>query len=163
MPRSSSCLRFAPAVTDTHARLGYSLPARFERRAFHPLGKHTAFRTHTRIFHRNAHFSRRDFLSDRSNGQKSMSFIGLQAVRASWAERSREKAHSVKVTACSRPVYSEHSTTAVICGFIERSGEICGFPPLTPALSPREREFIDHLCLGLGPLSRMEGVAKAPS
>ncbi len=54
IPRSSSCLRFAPAVTDTHARLGYSLPARFERRAFHPLGKHTAFRTHSRISHQNA-------------------------------------------------------------------------------------------------------------
>ncbi len=50
-PRSSSCLRYEPAITDTHVRLGYSLPAGFERRAFHPLGKHAAFRTHTRILH----------------------------------------------------------------------------------------------------------------
>ena len=51
IPRSSSCLRFEPAITDTLARLGYSLPAGFERRAFHPLGKHAAFRTHARILH----------------------------------------------------------------------------------------------------------------
>ena len=51
IPRSSSCLRFEPAITDTLVRLGYSLPAGFERRAFHPLGKHAAFRTHARILH----------------------------------------------------------------------------------------------------------------
>jgi hypothetical protein len=67
IPRSSSCLRFAPAITDMHARLGYSLPAGFERWAFHPLGKHAAFRTHARISH---HPSTRQLLRYVGSGRR---------------------------------------------------------------------------------------------
>ena len=55
------------------------------------------------MFRRNPVFSRRDFCSNRSNEQKSMSFIGLQIVRASWVKIPWEKPDSLAVTKRNRP------------------------------------------------------------
>ncbi len=46
-----------------------------------------------------------------------MSFISLPLVRASWAERPREKVYSVVVTVCSKLVYSKPLIAGVIHSF----------------------------------------------
>ena len=102
-----------------------------------------------RIFHQDPEFSRRGLFgtslrltpsglarksapgrflgSDCSNHQKSMLFIGLQVIRASWAQRSREKPESLG----RYKLYPSHCLVNILIEkkkhrYLERPGEISG-------------------------------------
>ncbi|WP_293675598.1 hypothetical protein, partial [Thiolapillus sp.] len=87
-----------------------------------------------------------------------MSFIGLQAVRASWTERSREEAHSVVVTGCIKFDYSKRLITGVIHCFSSVLVRYTGVRPEScvlskwvkgPPLKPG-RERVTESCVRVG-------------